>query len=1453
MLILLNYKIMKVNFTSIFTSNKTIGLFLTVSLLMLSSFSYGQCGFQATCPGTDYLNFGMSSTTNAATIEYDNFTSSFHATAVRTSNGDYKLWGQVMGNDGTSSVLFPAIINSLNYPALTGSVLKVGLGSQNGASEQGVLLSTTGLFAWGTEGAVIHTNITTSAVFQKLTINTQTDGLPAGVDPIDVKMMFVTSKSVAIVTCSGDVWVLTHQGENTGTGLTGVLSAAAAVQWYRVTQAVGVNLTNVIAVRGAKNTLFALKSDGTLWTWGTNTYLGNATVLASRTRATQMTLPSANPIKMIGSTSTGGTISSYYVLNSDGNLFALGENTNRQLGDWTTTDRTAWVQPRYVSAAGPVTNNIHWISPEEHDEQFGNINVLTSAFQLYNWGLEDGDMLGRATNAAVNPGIPAGILPTDKILAVETGGHTTMVSKKCTNFFGYVGHKTQGSMADGTPATANIASFTFATAEVFICGASSIDIGTIGTPTLSFGGLYCNGTIITLNGSPAGGTYALVSGPGTLVGNLLTLTGLGNSTVVVAYSITDPDCGVSSVQANFFSEDCSANLGVVKTVNNSTPVIGNNVTFTVSASNLGPYPATGVVVTDVLPSGYTFVSAVVTQGTYGATWSVGNLANGASATLTLVATVNAIGNYTNTATIQGDQFDSGLGNNTSDVTPSPQPDSDGDGVGNLTDLDDDNDGILDTVEGTTDFDNDGLPNSLDLDSDNDNCSDSNEYYNSSTADGGSGQYGAGTPAPTNPDGTVIAANYIGSYTNVISIGTVSTITTQPVDVFVSSGGNTIFNILASAGSGTTQYQWQESTNNGASWTNIINGGIYSGVTTSTLSLTGVPLLYNGYDYRVVITQSDYVCVNVVSNAANLNIIPTVTLTGTTSIAENAAGVATLTATLSTPTTVDTVVTVGYTGTATNGTDYVASSTTITILAGQTTGTVTIDPTNDPLFEGSETVIVDITNVTGGNGATESGTQQATVTITDDETVPTVTLTGTTSIAENAAGVATLTATLSTPTTVDTVVTVGYTGTATNGTDYVASSTTITILAGQTTGTVTIDPTDDPLFEGSETVIVDITNVTGGNGATESGTQQATVTITDDETVPTVTLTGTTSIAENAAGVATLTATLSTPTTVDTVVTVGYTGTATNGTDYVASSTTITILAGQTTGTVTINPTDDPLFEGSETVIVDITTVTGGNGATESGTQQATVTINDNDGAIVTVTATQPNASEPATNGEFTVSLNNPVATDTTVTFTVTGTAANGVDTVLIPVTVVIPAGQTSVTVPVTVTDDTILEQPETVIVTLTGVSNPLLTVNATPATVTITDNDTAVVSIVATTDASEPATNGLFTLNITNPSTTATTVTYTVTGTATNGTDYVSIPTTVVIPANATSVTIPVTVSDDLTVEGLENVIITLVSTSNPSVTVNTTPATVTINDNDGAIVTVTATQPNASEPNTGG
>jgi hypothetical protein len=210
-----------------------------------------------------------------------------------------------------------------------------------------------------------------------------------------------------------------------------------------------------------------------------------------------------------------------------------------------------------------------------------------------------------------------------------------------------------------------------------------------------------------------------------------------------------------------------------------------------------------------------------------------------------------------------------------------------------------------------------------------------------------------------------------------------------------------------------------------------------------------------------------------------------------------------------------------------------------------------------------------------------------------------------SIAENGgetAVIATLDITSSSTVTVN----LAYTGTASNGADYSRSGTSITISAGETSGSASITSIDDTTFEGSETVIVDVSSVTNG---TENGIQQVTLTITDNDTAPTVSIAlASSSIAENG-GTTAVIATLSNPSTQEVTVNLGYTGTASNGTDYSRSGTTITIAAGSTSGSASITSIDDTTFEGSETVIVDVSSVTNG---TENGIQQVTLTITDNE-------------------------------------------------------------------------------------------------------------------------------------------------------------------------------------------------------------------------------------------------
>ncbi|MFN3752447.1 T9SS type A sorting domain-containing protein [Flavobacterium sp.] len=128
------------------------------------------------------------------------------------------------------------------------------------------------------------------------------------------------------------------------------------------------------------------------------------------------------------------------------------------------------------------------------------------------------------------------------------------------------------------------------------------------------------------------------------------------------------DGGTGSLNCN------TSDLSILKTASSATPAVGSNVTFTIVASNGGPRDADGVVVNDILPSGYTYVNSTASSGAYDAVtgaWEIGNLNTGSNATLTIIVTVRATGNYANTATITGNQPDPNLNNNTSTSTPTP--------------------------------------------------------------------------------------------------------------------------------------------------------------------------------------------------------------------------------------------------------------------------------------------------------------------------------------------------------------------------------------------------------------------------------------------------------------------------------------------------------------------------------------------------------------------------------------------------------------------------------------------------------------------------------------------------------------------------------------------------------------------------------------------------------------
>jgi uncharacterized repeat protein (TIGR01451 family) len=148
---------------------------------------------------------------------------------------------------------------------------------------------------------------------------------------------------------------------------------------------------------------------------------------------------------------------------------------------------------------------------------------------------------------------------------------------------------------------------------------------------------------------------------------------LSNTATVAAVNEIDivPGNNSSSATTNVTPQ---ADLAVVKTVNNPTPIVGGPVQFTITVTNNGPNGAVGAQVADVLPAGYSFVSAAPSQGSYNSgtgVWTIGSVANGASVNMTVNATVNASGGTTNTATIGATTTDPVPGNNTSSVGTTP--------------------------------------------------------------------------------------------------------------------------------------------------------------------------------------------------------------------------------------------------------------------------------------------------------------------------------------------------------------------------------------------------------------------------------------------------------------------------------------------------------------------------------------------------------------------------------------------------------------------------------------------------------------------------------------------------------------------------------------------------------------------------------------------------------------
>ncbi|MBW1298411.1 DUF11 domain-containing protein, partial [Aquimarina litoralis] len=204
--------------------------------------------------------------------------------------------------------------------------------------------------------------------------------------------------------------------------------------------------------------------------------------------------------------------------------------------------------------------------------------------------------------------------------------------------------------------------------EVSNDGPNDLPAGATVTDQLPTGYTYVsdNGSGAYVSGTGVWTLPAIANGASTSLEITVTVDASGdyeNVAEVTSSANNDPDSTPNNDDGDQSEDDEDSNtptvtptsdLSLAKSVNNSTPNVGDTIIFTLEVSNDGPndLPA-GATVTDQLPTGYTYVSdngsGAYVSGT--GVWTLPAIANGASTSLEITVTVDASGDYENVAEV----------------------------------------------------------------------------------------------------------------------------------------------------------------------------------------------------------------------------------------------------------------------------------------------------------------------------------------------------------------------------------------------------------------------------------------------------------------------------------------------------------------------------------------------------------------------------------------------------------------------------------------------------------------------------------------------------------------------------------------------------------------------------------------------------------------------------------
>ena len=437
-----------------------------------------------------------------------------------------------------------------------------------------------------------------------------------------------------------------------------------------------------------------------------------------------------------------------------------------------------------------------------------------------------------------------------------------------------------------------------------------------------------------------------------------------------------------------------------------------------------------------------------------------------------------------------------------------------------------------------------------------------------------------------------------------------------------------------------------------------------------------------------------------------------------------------------------------------------------------------------------------------------------------------------------------TATLSTPAGSD--VTVDFAtanATATAGDDYIARNGTLQILAGSNQGTITIAVNGDTDVENDETLSLDLSNIS--SNAT-LGTDRVTGTIRNDD-YPILRIDPVT-LAEGDSGTTNMDFVVSMNVPAIGDVTLDYASSdllAESGEDYTLTSGSLTIPEGQTTAIISVPVSGDILPEPDETLTMSLANLSD-NARFDMNGDKAIGTIANDDFSLLSIDSISgfEGASGETRQFLFTVMLDAPTSGDVSFDFaTSDGSAIAPGDYTATSGTATIPAGDTSIYIPVSIHGDDDPQGNKTFLMTLSNVvGSAKLNPNADVGVGTIIEDDVTAsspevrVTAASVTEGDEPNTAAMVFQVIVSPTDSAPIsfdyATADVPGQAVAGSDYIAASGQVTIPANFSQTTITVTVQGDSEIEPDERFNL-LLSNLSGNATLVTPIVTGRINDDD--------------------